>query len=260
MTKSLAFRTPWNGWTAWPALIMLATCSLMTATAAGAELELEPANNDVADVASLQRGARNFVNYCMGCHSAKYVRYNRLASDLELSQDQLVTNLMFAAEKPDETMNIAMPEADALRWFGQVPPDLTLIARSKGTDYLYGFLRSFYLDDSKPTGVDNRVLGGTSMPHVLWELQGLQRAVFEEVEKEDGTREQHFSGFETVTPGTMSADEFDGFVRDIVNFLEYTGSPEQLDSRRVGIWVIAFLLVFLILAYLLKNEYWKDVE
>ena len=153
-----------------------------------------------------------------------------------------------------------MPEADALRWFGQVPPDLTLIARSKGTDYLYGFLRSFYLDDSSPTGVDNRVLRGTSMPHALWELQGLQRAEFEEVEREDGTREQHFIGFETVTPGTMSADEFDGFVRDIVNFLEYTGSPEQLDSRRVGIWVIAFLLVFLILAYLLKNEYWKDVK
>ncbi len=257
MTKSVAYRTPL---TAWSALALLATCSLLTTNAAGAEQELERANNDVADVASLQRGARNFVNYCMGCHSAKYVRYNRLASDLELSQDQLVTNLMFAAEKPDETMRIAMPEADALRWFGQVPPDLTLIARSKGTDYLYGFLRSFYLDDSSPTGVDNRVLRGTSMPHALWELQGLQRAEFEEVEREDGTREQHFIGFETVTPGTMSADEFDGFVRDTVNFLEYTGSPEQLDSRRVGIWVIAFLLVFLILAYLLKNEYWKDVR
>jgi ubiquinol-cytochrome c reductase cytochrome c1 subunit len=260
MTKSVAYRTPLTGWAAWPALTFLLTCSLLTTNAAGAEPELERANNDVADVASLQRGARNFVNYCMGCHSAKYVRYNRLASDLELSQDQLVTNLMFAAEKPDETMSIAMPEADALRWFGQVPPDLTLIARSKGTDYLYGFLRSFYLDDTGPTGVDNRLLSGTSMPHVLWELQGLQRAAFEEVEREDGTREQHFIGFETVTPGTMSADEFDGFVRDIVNFLEYTGSPEQLDSRRVGTWVIAFLLVFLLLAYLLKNEYWKDVK
>ena len=253
MSKSVVFRVPWTGWAAWPAVTLLATCSLMTMTAAGADPELESANNDVADVASLQRGARNFVNYCMGCHSAKYVRYNRLASDLELSQDQLVNNLMFAAEKPDETMSIAMPEADALRWFGQVPPDLTLIARSKGTDYLYSFLRSFYLDDRKATGVDNRVLTGTSMPHVLWELQGQQRAVFEEAE-------QHFSGFETVTPGTMSADEFDGFVRDTVNFLEYTGSPEQLDSRRVGTWVIAFLLVFLVLAYLLKNEYWKDVK
>jgi len=260
MTKSAAFRTPLTGWTAWPALAFLAVCWPFTTYAAGAEWELERANNDVADIASLQRGARNFVNYCMGCHSAKYVRYNRLASDLELSQDQLVSNLMFAAGRPDETMRIAMPEADALRWFGTAPADLTLIARSKGTDYLYGFLRSFYLDDSKPTGVNNRVLSGTSMPHVLWELQGLQRAIFEEMEREDGVREQQFVGFGTVTPGTMSADEFDGFVRDTVNFLEYTGSPEQLDSRRVGVWVIVFLLVFLILAYLLKNEYWKDVR
>ena len=143
---------------------------------------MDPANNDVGNTASLQRGARYFVNYCQGCHSAQYVRYNRLAEDLGLSEDQLMENLMFVGEQPHDTMINSMPYDDSARWFGQAPPDLSLIARSRGTDYLYNFLRTFYVEEGTPTGVNNMVLANTSMPHVLWELQGIQRAVFEEHE------------------------------------------------------------------------------
>jgi len=229
------------------------------ALASGSQVTLEAAGNDVSSVASLQRGARNFVNYCMGCHSAQYVRYNRMASDLKITEEQLINNLMFVSEKPQETMRIAMPPADAQRWFGQTPPDLSLIARSKGTDYLYTFLKSFYLDDSKPTGMNNLVLQGASMPHVLWQLQGLQSATFEEVEH-DGMVHVEFKGFEQVVPGSLSAEEYDYFVRDLVNFLEYIGEPMQLERRRLGVWVLIFLLVFGLFAYLLKSEIWKDVK
>jgi ubiquinol-cytochrome c reductase cytochrome c1 subunit len=227
--------------------------------ASGSQFRLEVAGNDVANVASLQRGARNFINYCMGCHSAKYVRYNRLARDLQITEDQLVNNLMFVSEQPHETMNIAMPPADAQRWFGQAPPDLTLIARSKGTDYLYTFLKSFYIDESKPTGVNNLVLDGASMPHVLWQLQGLQKANFEE-EEHNGAVHIVFQGFEQVVPGDLTTDEYDQFVRDLVNFLEYVGEPMQLERRSLGVWVLVFLLVFGVFSYLLKVEIWKDVK
>jgi ubiquinol-cytochrome c reductase cytochrome c1 subunit len=214
---------------------------------------------DVGNVASLQRGARNFVNYCMGCHSAKYVRFNRLAADLQISDKQLIDNLMFAAEKPTETMTIAMREDDARRWFGQAPPDLSLIARSRGAHYLYNFLRSFYRDASRPTGVNNLVLPNTSMPHVLWELQGLQEGVFAE-ETRDGATHSVFREFRQFTPGRLSAGEYDAFVRDIVNFLVYIGEPMQLERQRLGFGVLAFLAVFGLLAYLLKREIWKDVK
>ena len=150
-----------------------------------------------------------------------------------------------------------MPAEDSARWFGQAPPDLSLIARSRGTDYLYNFLRTFYVEEGTPTGVNNMVLANTSMPHVLWELQGIQRAVFEEHE---GSPEPEFVGFEAVAPGTLSAEEYDQLVRDIVNFLDYIGEPMQLQRRSLGIKVIAFLLVFLLFAYLLKREIWSDVH
>ena len=217
---------------------------------------MDPANNDVSNTASLQRGAKYYVNYCQGCHSAQYVRYNRLAEDLGLTEDQLLNNLMFVGEQPHDTMINAMPAEDAARWFGQAPPDLSLIARSRGADYLYNFLRSFYVEEGVPTGVNNMVLANTSMPHVLWELQGIQRAVFEEREGEGSV----FTGFETVTPGTLDAQAYDQLVRDIVNFLDYIGEPMQLERRALGIKVIAFLLVFLLFAYLLKREIWSDVH
>ncbi len=217
---------------------------------------LEPAGNDPADVHSLQRGARNFMNYCAGCHSAKYVRYNSIADDLELTDAVMIENLMFNAEKTFETIQNNMSADDAARWFGTSPPDLSLTARAKTTDYIYNFLKGFYVDSDSPTGVDNRVLAGTSMPHVLWELQGFQKAVFSE--DEHGTTV--FEYFEPVTSGSMSADEFDSFVRDTVNFLEFISEPVRSTRRRVGAWVLAFLAVFLIFASLLKKEIWKDVS
>jgi ubiquinol-cytochrome c reductase cytochrome c1 subunit len=224
--------------------------------AAGGQGCTEHANNDVGNVASLQRGARNFVNYCMGCHSAKYVRYNRLGQDLGITEDQLVANLMFAAKKPHETMQISMPAGDAQRWFGQVPPDLSLIARSRGSDYLYNFLKTFYLDDRTLTGVNNLCLENASMPHVLWELQGFQRLV----ETADDEHGSDGPSLEPVVQGALSPEDYDHFVRDTVNFLEYIGEPVQLERRRLGVWVLAFLFVFGLFAYLLKNEIWKDVK
>lgn len=218
------------------------------------EVELEPADTNIANTASLQRGAKYFVNYCMGCHSAQYVRYNTLADDLQLTEDQLIENLMFTGEQPFDTMDIAMRAADAERWFGVEPPDLSLIARSRGTDYIYTFLKSFYAAPDRATGVDNRVMPNTSMPHVLWRLQGLQRPDYEQ---EDGHEE--FVGFELIEQGQLTEAEYDRVVRDIVNFLDYIGEPMQRDRVALGLRVIGFLLVLLLLAYLLKKEIWKDV-
>ncbi len=182
-------------------LSLLITAALLaTGASAQHEAELDEANNNVRNTASLQRGARYFVNYCMGCHSAQYVRYNRLAEELQLTEDQLLENLMFTGERPFDTMSIAMGTEDAERWFGVAPPDLSLIARSRGTDYIYTFLQSFYADESSPTGVDNLVLAGTSMPHVLWELQGIQEARVEEDPEHEG--EEH-TVLALAEPGTI---------------------------------------------------------
>jgi ubiquinol-cytochrome c reductase cytochrome c1 subunit len=240
------------------ALLLLGTLLAAAGASAQHEVELDEAGNNVANTASLQRGARYFVNYCLGCHSAQYVRYNRLAEDLQLTENQLLENLMFTGQRPLDTMSIAMSPDDANRWFGVTPPDLSLIARSRGTDYLYTFLRSFYTDESSPTGVDNLVLPGTAMPHALWELQGIQHAV-EVPDPEHPDAVPHVE-LELQTPGTMSEDEFDETVRDIVNFLDYIGEPMQLERESLGIRVIAFLLVLLLISYMLKREIWKDVE
>ena len=243
-------------------LVISVAAGLSASAFAASEVHLEPAGNDVDNIQSLQRGARNFVNYCSGCHSAKYVRYNTIGKGLGLTEDQIAKNLMFNAQKTFETMQSSMPEEDAARWFGQVPPDMSLIARSKSTDYVYNFLKGFYLEEGSPTGVNNRVLPGTSMPNVLWELQGHQRAVFvdQEIAGMDGMTRAVFESFEPVSEGTMSAEEFDDFVRDTANFLEYISEPERSTRRTVGTWVIAFLLFFLIVANMLKNQIWKDVK
>lgn len=234
---------------------------LATATAQH-EAEYDHAGNDVSDTASLQRGARYFVNYCLGCHSLQYIRYNQLVEDLQIPEDAL-ENLMFTGERPTDSMTIAMRPEDANGWFGAEPPDLSLIARNRGAghgpDYLYTFLRSFYVDESRPTGVDNTVLPGTAMPHVLWELQGLQTAVIEQSESEEDGAE-HVTGFESLTAGSLSPDEYDSVVRDIVNFLDYAAEPIQLERQQLGIRVIAFLLVLLVISWLLKKEIWKDVR
>lgn len=239
---------------------ILALVASRVLAAGGDAIELEPANNDVANTESLQRGARNFMNYCSGCHSAKYVRFNTIGDQLGLSDDQLIENLMFNAEKPHETIERTMRAEDATRWFGTSPPDLSLIPRSRGIDYIYNFLQGFYVDPDSPTGVDNVLLPGTSMPHVLWEFQGYQTAKFVEVETAGGSAsESVFDGFEPLTSGSMTPEEFDAFVRDTVNFLDYVSEPMQLERRKLGVWVLMFLTVFLIISSMLKKQIWKDV-
>lgn len=239
--------------------IVLATLTLsMAATAQHAPaggLVLEPADNDVADTASLQRGAKYVVNYCLGCHSAQYVRFSQVGAGLGLTEDELVENLMFTGERPFETMQSALRDEDAVRWFGVAPPDLSLIARSRGTDYIYNFLRGFYADDSTLTGANNLWLDNTAMPHVLWQLQGIRRATEAGEAESDGTLH-----LETVRAGELSAAEYDDVVRDIVNFLDYIGEPMQVERQALGIRVIGFLLLFLVLSYMLKREIWKDVH
>jgi ubiquinol-cytochrome c reductase cytochrome c1 subunit len=222
---------------------------------------IHPAHNDVSNTASLQRGARNFVNYCMGCHSAKYVRYGRLARDLGLSETQVMQNLMFSGERIHDTMKVSMRPEDAARWFGTAPPDLSLMARSRGPDYIYSFLTSFYVDPSRPTGVNNLVLPGTAMPHVLWKLQGYQSAVYDgESDAQHNVVHKKFKEFQLAQPGSLTPEEYDQFVRDTVNFLDYIGEPMQIERRNLGMRVLVFLFVFFLLAYFLKKEYWKDVK
>jgi ubiquinol-cytochrome c reductase cytochrome c1 subunit len=242
-------------------LALALTCGIAVSAAAAEEGgRLQHAHNDIGNVASLQRGARNFMNYCSGCHSARYVRYNRIARDLSLTDDQVAKNLMFNAEHTFDTIQVAMPAADAKRWFGRTPPDLSLIARSRGPDYLYSFLKSFYLDPSRPTGTNNLVLPGAAMPHVLWELQGVQKAVYDAKVDEKGNPHKEFKEFEIVQKGTLTPEEYDQFVRDTVNFLDYIGEPIQLERRNLGIRVLSFLLVFFLFAYFLKKEFWKDIK
>jgi len=241
-------------------LILAAAFAPVAAFAAGGGAHLDPANADVTNKASLQRGAANFVNYCLGCHSAQYVRYNRMAADLGLSEQQLIDNLMFTTDSPHQTMRIGIKAEDAKRWFGVVPPDLSLIARSRGADYVYTFLRSFYADPAKASGWNNTVLPGTAMPHVLWELQGIQEAVWAGEPNAAGDVRHEFKEFRIATPGKMTVEEYDAFVRDTVNFLVYIGEPAQLQRRALGVPVIAFLVFFTLLAYALKKEYWKDVK
>jgi len=238
------------------AFVLLAASQSFAAGGGGA---LEHANIEPGNIASLQRGARNFMNYCSGCHSAQYVRFSTIGRDLELSDEQLSENLMFNAEKTHEVIRVSMPEADAGRWFGVAPPDLSLIGRAKGADYIYSFLKGFYVQPGSPTGVDNTVLSGTSMPHVLWELQGYQQAVFSE-HTEGGVTTQHFEGFEVLTEGSMDAKAFDEFVRDTVNFLVYIAEPIRSERRTLGVWVLMYLIFFWIIAVMLKKQIWKDVK
>ena len=242
-------------------LIALGVCFLASqAMAAGGAVHLEPAEIDPDNVSSLQRGARNFMNYCSGCHSAQYVRFNTIGKSLDLSEEQLVDNLMFNAEKTFETIKSSMPPADAVRWYGTARPDMSLMARAKGADYVYNFLKGFYVSPESPTGVDNLVMAGTSMPHVLWELQGYQAAHFEHHENDDGSVTTSFGGFEQLSPGSMDAEDYDDFVRDTVNFLVYIAEPIRSDRRKLGVWVIMFLIFFFVLSVQLKKQIWKDVK
>lgn len=216
------------------------------------------AGTDLGDRASLQRGAALYMNYCSGCHSLKYLRYSRMAEDLGLSEEEVMKNLNFTGAKYGEQIQVSLTEADGNKWFGKMPPDLSLISRVRGSDWIYTYLKSFYLDESRPLGWNNKLFPNASMPNPLWQQQGLQHAEYGEPDKATGERPVH--GLKVTTPGTQTPEQFDQSVRDITTFLEYAGEPAALKREKLGVWVILFLAFFSFMAYLLKNEYWKDVH
>ena len=228
-----------------------------SAFAAGGGATLQ-AGNDLSDRASLQRGAQLYMNYCAGCHSLKYMRYSRMAEDLGLTEDEVMKNLNFTGAKFGEQVQVSMPAAGGEKWFGKMPPDLSVISRVRGSDWIYTYLKSFYLDESRPLGWNNKLFPNASMPNPLWELQGLQHAEFGPVDPATG--ERHVEGLKVAQAGRQSAQEFDQTARDITNFLEYVGEPAALKRQSVGVWVILFLAALTFLAYLLKQEYWTDVH
>jgi ubiquinol-cytochrome c reductase cytochrome c1 subunit len=188
------------------------------------------------------------------------MRYNRMGKDLGLTDEQVTQNLMLAGDKIGDTMKVAMTAKDAMTAFGVVPPDLSVIARARGADFLYTYMRSFYADPARPFGVNNTVFPDVGMPHVLADLQGLQKPVYEVTKAEDGAEHKVFKGYELVQAGSMKPEEYDAAVADLVNFLVYVGEPAQLERQRMGWWVLGFLAIFFVVAYLLKKEYWKDVH
>jgi ubiquinol-cytochrome c reductase cytochrome c1 subunit len=240
------------------AIVTFPITGLAAGGSGGSEPFWEEANVRIDDRSSLHRGARLFVNYCMGCHSAQYHRWMHVANDLGLPDEVVQENFIWATDdlgqkvQVGELMEIAMAEEYGDDVFGGMPPDLTLASRVHDDDWIYNFLQTFYLDDNSPTGVNNAVLNAAAMPHVLWELQGLQTAV----RNDDGD----IVDFELVREGSMSPREYDRAVNDIVTFMSYLGEPAQLERRRMGIWVLLFLFVFTFMAWLLKREYWKDVH
>jgi ubiquinol-cytochrome c reductase cytochrome c1 subunit len=229
--------------------LLVGSVSAMAAEEGG----LPKAGTNISDQASLQRGAKLFFNYCVGCHSLKFMRYSRIGEDLGLSEEEVMKNLNFTGANFGETIESHMPPADAAKWFGKAPPDLSLEVRAKTADWVYAYLNSFYLDPSRPVGWNNTVFPNASMPNPLWELQGVQTAV-----KKDGGEE--VEKLELSRPGKMTPAEFQQATRDLTNFLEYASEPAALQRKHYGIWVLLFLAGFTFLAYMLKKEYWKDVH
>ena len=241
-------------------IALLITLMPALGLAAGGGVHLDKADVDLTNQASLQNGAKLFVNYCLSCHSAAYMRYNRMAKDLGLSEEQVQDNLMFAADKVGETMTIAMPANDAKKWFGTKIPDLTVVARARGEDWLYTYLRTFYLDASRPWGVNNATFKDVGMPHVLWELEGLKQPVYEIHKDHEGNETKRIVRYEMVQAGKMSETEYDNAVRDLVNFMVYMGEPAKLSRYNIGVWVLLFLALLFVVSYAMKKEFWKDVH
>jgi ubiquinol-cytochrome c reductase cytochrome c1 subunit len=237
----------------------LLTGLLFAAPARAAEEggDMPHAGTDLGDTASLQRGAKLFMNYCSGCHSLKYLRYSRMADDLDLTPDDVQNNLNFTGSKVGEHIQVALSEDEGKQFFGKMPPDLSLIARVRGSDWIYNYLKSFYLDESRPVGWNNTVFPNASMPNPLWQLQGLQHA---QLGKADAGGDRPVEKLLLVQPGTQNAQQFDQTARDITAFLEYAGEPAALQRQSLGVWVILFLAFFTFLAWLLKKDYWRDVH
>ncbi len=232
---------------------MLLLLPLSTLAAGG--VNLKTVDIDLADFASIQKGAKHYVTYCLGCHSAKHMRYKRIAIDLEIDEKQVLAEIAPEGAGIYDQMHTAMDSHDSRKWFGVTPPDLSLIARSRGPDWLYSYLKGFYADESKALGVNNTIFKDVGMPNMLWKLQGIQTAVKQKVNGEEVITYLKLS-----EPGTLSPKEFDKMVTELVNFLVYVGEPVQLERQRMGKYVLFFLFIFGVIAYLLKKEYWKDVH
>lgn len=235
-------------------LFLLLAMPALAMAAGGHSVPLDKAPVNLADQDSLQRGARMFVNYCLNCHSASAMRYSRL-QDIGLTEEQIKDNLLFSAEKPGELMKIGMTKADGKAWFGATPPDLSVIARSRGADWIYTYLRGFYRDDTRATGWNNTVFDKVGMPHVMWSLQGEMVPVF----KKEGEHET-IARLELAKPGSVTLAEYDAMVGDLVNYLVWMGEPAQVQRKQLGVIVLLFLAGFFVIAYYLKKEFWKDVH
>ncbi len=261
------------------AVLALGFTTLGTAYAAGGpKVPLDKAYLNMSDKASLQNGAKLFVNYCLSCHSAEYSRYNRVAEDLDIPMDLLKENLMFTSEKTGDLMTTTMPAADAKRWFGVAPPDLSLVAKVRKPDWIYTYLRAFYLDESSPSGWNNSLFQNVAMPHAMYELQGVQRLVGKKDAAHAESGEHAESDvvmpstseavlttvgdtiFELQHPGKMTPAEFDAAMEDLTLFLTYLGEPAQMQRKTMGVYTLAFLIGLLLLCYLLNKEFWRDVH
>ncbi|NOR20090.1 MAG: cytochrome c1 [Xanthomonadales bacterium] len=239
----------------WSLTSLLLVSSAVSASGAAG---VEHSGVNVSDTASLQRGAKWYVNYCQGCHALGYMRYNRMAEDLDLTEEMAMENLVFTDAKFGDTMEISMAANQSINWFGTTPPDLSLVGRSRGPDWLYSYLLGFYQDESG--GWNNTLLPNAAMPHVLWQLQGIQTPVYRQETDESGFTHEVIDHFELTTPGTQSAEEYKETARDLATFLQYVGEPAILQRKGLGVWVIMFLALFTFIAYLLKVEYWRDVH
>jgi ubiquinol-cytochrome c reductase cytochrome c1 subunit len=243
-------------------IVLWWACSLISSLVIANEggYPLEQAPKKVSDVAALQHGAKIFVNYCLSCHSASAMRYNRL-KDIGLTEQQIKENLLFTSDKIGDMMQIAMRANDGKAWFGSTPPDLSLIARSNGTAWLYTYMRSFYIDNARPTGWNNAVFHNVGMPHVLWELQGIRKAKeIEETDVHTGTKVTKIIGYEQITQGLLTEHEYDETVADLVAFLDWMGEPAQNQRKRMGLWIMLYLSIFTLIAWRLNVNYWKDIK
>ena len=245
--------------------LLLSVGLVFGAHAAGGGIAWDKAPNKTNDMVALQNGAKMFVNYCQNCHAAAYMRFNRL-KDLGLTDQQIKDNLLFSTDKIGETMKVAMDVKNAKDWFGVIPPDLTLVARSRsdfgkgtGADYLYTYLRTYYRDETKATGWNNLAYPNSAMPHVLWELQGERKPVYEEA-MEHGKKVSVLKSWQQVTPGTMTPLQFDQSMGDLVGYLQWMSEPVQNNRVRIGIWVLLFLLILTFAAWRLNAAFWKDVK
>ncbi|MFZ2725932.1 MAG: cytochrome c1 [Methylococcaceae bacterium] len=235
-------------------IILLLLLTLSLGVNASESLDLDAADIDLNDKQSLQRGAKHFVTYCLGCHSAKQIRYKRIALDLNVPENTMLADIAPLGASIYDQLHTAMNKHDAEKWFGTQPPDLSLIARVRGADWLYTYLKSFYSDSKRPFGVNNKVFPDVAMPNVLWQLQG------EQVIEKRRTIYGEYDKLVVEEAGVLTEKEFDTMVNDLVNFLVYVGEPTQLERESLGKYVLLFLLLFSVIAYLLKNEYWKDVD